>query len=261
MCWLVRARTMHALRPHTANVRAGIARTGPAPGMAIARHGVELVAALRHFAAMRQPEVSSPEASGTAFGRPCPCAPGRPAPSRARALGPMALVVVALPAVTAQDRRAALDEAVRQLPAAQAPAGTAAAPSLRLVDLSLDVLAAAGASTERDEVLEVLQGGGHDPRQRGFTLQNVELSLTGAVDPYFTAEVHLVTFLDPIEGETVVELEEAFLTTTSLPAGLQLELGTFFTEFGRLNPRHPHAWDWLDQPVINTRIFGPDGMR
>lgn len=33
------------------------------------------------------------------------------------------------------------------------------------------------------------------------------------------------------------------------------------TEFGRLNPRHPHEWEWLDQPVVSSRFFGPDGMR
>jgi hypothetical protein len=132
---------------------------------------------------------------------------------------------------------------------------------LRLLDLSMDALLGAGTSTEEDESLQTLQGGGHDPRKRGFTVQNIELSLTGAVDPYLTGEAHLVFFLDPLSGETHVELEEAFLTTTSLPYGLQLEAGHFFTEFGRLNPRHPHQWHWQDQPVINTRLFGPDGMR
>ncbi len=132
---------------------------------------------------------------------------------------------------------------------------------LRLLDLSLDALVAAGTSTEDDESLQTLQGGGHDPRKRGFTVQNIELSLSGAVDPYFTGESHIVFFLDPLSGETKVELEEVFLTTTSLPYGLQLEAGHFFTEFGRLNPKHPHQWHWQDQSVINTRLFGPDGMR
>ncbi|MCI0650815.1 MAG: TonB-dependent receptor [Planctomycetes bacterium] len=135
------------------------------------------------------------------------------------------------------------------------------AVGLRLADVSLDILSAGGASTERDASLENLQGGGHDPRKRGFTIQNIELSLTGAVDPYLNTEAHIIYFLSPIEGETVVELEEAFATTRTLPYGLQLEVGQFFTEFGRLNPQHPHQWRWQDQPVINTRLFGPDGMR
>ncbi|SNB44770.1 TonB-dependent receptor [Geobacter sp. DSM 9736] len=131
----------------------------------------------------------------------------------------------------------------------------------RLIDLSVDALVAAGSSTEDDESLQSLQGGGHDPRKRGFTVQNIELSLKGAVDPFMTGEAHIIFFLEPLTGETQIELEEIFLTTQHRPFGLQLEAGHFFTEFGRINPLHPHQWHWQDQPVINTRLFGPDGMR
>ena len=139
------------------------------------------------------------------------------------------------------------------------------AANVQLIDLSLDLLAAAGGSTARDATIEQLQGGGHDPRQRGFTLQNVEVSFMGAVDPYLTGEAHLVYFIDP-EGESRFELEEAFFQTTALPfgleqAGFQLEGGQFFTEFGRINPQHPHAWDWQDQPFVLSRFFGEDGLR
>src|SRR3990172_8861212 len=121
-------------------------------------------------------------------------------------------------------------------------ASGARAGNLRLIDISMDALFAAGGSTEDDEELERLQGGGHDPRKRGFTVQNIELSLTGAIDPYLNGESHIIFFLDPLTGETELELEEVFLTTTSLSHGLQLEAGHFFTEFGRLNPRHPHPF-------------------
>jgi hypothetical protein len=137
--------------------------------------------------------------------------------------------------------------------------------NFQLLDVSLDTLFAAGGSTADDASLETLQGGGHDPRQRGFTLQQVELSLMGAVDPYLTGEAHLIYFIDT-EGESQFEVEEAFLTTQMLPFhleehGLQLEVGQSFTEFGRINPQHPHQWDWQDQPVILSRLFGADGMR
>ncbi len=140
-----------------------------------------------------------------------------------------------------------------------------ASGTLQLLDVSLDVLAAVGGSTARDDEIELLQGGGHDPRQRGFTLQQVELSFLGAVDPYVRGESHLVYFIDP-DGESQFEVEEAFLQTIALPfdledAGFQIEAGTFFTEFGRMNPVHPHAWDWQDQPLALTRLFGEDGLR
>lgn len=125
----------------------------------------------------------------------------------------------------------------------------------RLIDTSLVTLVAAGGSSVGNDAVEELQGGAHDPNRNGFTLQQAELSFTGAVDPYFNGEAHIVASLDG------VELEEAFLTTTSLPWGLQVEAGYFFTEFGLLNPLHPHAWDWMDQPVVNTRMFGGEGLR
>jgi hypothetical protein len=162
-----------------------------------------------------------------------------------------------------------LGVAVALAAAAQSPTPTwsraLGAANLQLLDLSVDALAAVGGSTARDDTLEDLQGGGHDPRQRGFTLQQVELSLLGAVDPYVNGEFHLVYFIDP-GGESRFELEEAFLQTSALPFGLhelgfQIEAGTFFTEFGRTNPRHAHAWDWQDQPFILTRFFGEDGLR
>ncbi|MGB4781317.1 hypothetical protein [Candidatus Methylomirabilis sp.] len=133
--------------------------------------------------------------------------------------------------------------------------------TFRLIDISLDALFAAGTSTKREASIRQLEGGDHDPRKRGFTVQQAELSFTGAVDPYLTGEAHIIYLIDPEVGDTRVELEEAFFTTQSLPYGLQLKGGHFFTEFGQINPQHPHQWHWLDQPVINTRLFGPDGMR
>ena len=127
--------------------------------------------------------------------------------------------------------------------------------TLRLLEPSFDVLVAGGWSTANDSELSTLQGGAHDPNRRGFTLQQGELSLYGAVDPYFTAETHIVFTPDG------VELEEAYGTTQRLPYGLQLKAGYYLTEFGRINPTHPHAWAWLDQPIVNTRMFGGDGLR
>lgn len=132
---------------------------------------------------------------------------------------------------------------------------------VRLMDICADLMVATGTSTATDQELQYLQGGGHDPRKRGFTLQQLELGLAGAVDPYFNAQAFLLWSVNPITNESIVELEEAYFTTQNLPFRLQGKGGYFLTEFGRINPTHPHAWNWLDQPVIATRLFGPDGLR
>jgi hypothetical protein len=160
-----------------------------------------------------------------------------------------------------------LDRAVRELGTADdataSPGTTAPAlgPTLRLIDISVDLTAAAGFSSEREEELQSLQGGGHDPRKRGFTLQGAEFNFSGAIDPHFRGETNVVMFIEPLSGETIVELEEAFFLTQSLPCGWEVKGGHFFTEFGRINQIHHHAWNWMDQPIVNTRMFGPDGLR
>jgi len=73
--------------------------------------------------------------------------------------------------------------------------------------ISLDGLFAAAASTAQD--LENVETGGHDPNQRGITVQNVELTLGAAVDPYFTGNANIVYQIDE-QGESTVELEEAY---------------------------------------------------
>lgn len=128
-------------------------------------------------------------------------------------------------------------------------------PNVRLADLSVNLLVAGGGSSADAEQIGALQSGGHDPRRNGFTLQGAEISVSGAVDPYFTAEAYILA------GEDEVELEEAYLTSLSLPHGLQLKAGKYLTEFGRINPTHPHQWYWLDQPIIAGRLLGADGLR
>jgi len=128
------------------------------------------------------------------------------------------------------------------------------------LDTALVTTVVGGGSSVSDDQLANLQAGGHDAKQRGISVPNVELIFMGVVDPYVSAEVRIVTFISP-EGETEVELEAAFVRTTYLPLVGVLQAGQFLTKFGQTNGVHPHAWQWLDQPVINSRVFGPDGMR
>ncbi len=151
-------------------------------------------------------------------------------------------------------------EALKGAETSKAPQPVAAVGQLKLIDVSLDILTEAGTSTADEEELARLQGGGHDPSVRGIEVPNVELTLQGVVDPYFRGDAHIIFLIDE-EGETVVELEEAYFTTTLLPHGLQVRGGQMFEQFGRLNAQHPHSWDFVDQPVVNTRLLGPDGFR
>src|SRR5436190_1069886 len=126
------------------------------------------------------------------------------------------------------------------------------------MNISLDGLFALAYSSAAD--LDHIEVGDHDPQQRGFNARNTELAFDGAVDPYFEGFANIVFKLDN-DNETEVEVEEAFMQTTSLPYNLQLKAGQFFAAFGRLNPTHPHTWDFADTPLVNGLFLGPDGLR
>jgi hypothetical protein len=126
------------------------------------------------------------------------------------------------------------------------------------MNISLDGLFALAYSS--DPHLDHVEVGDHDPQQRGFNARNIELAFDGAVDPYFEGFANIVFKLDN-DNQTNVEVEEAFLQTTNLPFNLQLKAGQFFAAFGRINPTHPHTWDFADAPLVHGRLLGPDGLR
>ena len=152
------------------------------------------------------------------------------------------------------------DPSVTAAPAASPLAAplTIAGGGKSYLNISFDGMFAGAISTEKH--LDRLETGDHDPQQRGFNARNLELALDGAVDPYFEGFANIVFKLDN-NNETGVEAEEAFLQTTTLPLGLQIKGGQFFSQLGRINSQHPHVWDFADAPLVNGRLLGPDGLR
>jgi hypothetical protein len=136
-------------------------------------------------------------------------------------------------------------------PNASAPQPSASAGNLLNPDLSAIADFALAAHSQRDNWLQ----GAHDPAQKGFNLQGLELALGAAVDPYFRFDAIIVF------NHSEVEIEEAYATTLDLPGHLQARAGQFLTRFGRLNPTHPHSWDFVDQPFALSRVFGAEGSR
>jgi hypothetical protein len=105
-------------------------------------------------------------------------------------------------------------------------------PLARLL-LTPDISAIASASGAWDS----------ETKRPRFFFEELELALQAVVDPFARADLY-VAFSD--EG---AEIEEAFLTTLGLPAGLQLRAGKFYAPFGRLNQMHPHVWEFVDAPL------------
>jgi hypothetical protein len=97
---------------------------------------------------------------------------------------------------------------------------------------------------------------GDDPQATGFNAQEIELTLSAVVDPYFRADIFLT--IPDLAG---IEVEEAFLTTTQLPGNLQLRAGVFRATLGRQNAQHLHLQDFTRRPAVNAQFLGVDGLR
>lgn len=91
-------------------------------------------------------------------------------------------------------------------------------------------------------------------------LNETELSLQAAVDPYIRADFFLSFSRDPVTRKYGVEVEEGYLTTLSLPAKLQLKAGKFREAVGRINTTHPHALPFIDLPNAYVNYFGDEGL-
>lgn len=98
-----------------------------------------------------------------------------------------------------------------------------------------------------------------EERSVDFEMHEVETSIRGAVDPYARGDIFIAIANE--EGEVVFELEEAFLTTLSLPLKLQARVGKFRSNFGKINRIHPHALPYPDLPSMSEYFFGEEGLK
>jgi hypothetical protein len=97
-------------------------------------------------------------------------------------------------------------------------------------------------------------GGEAGPKTEGLGLGETEIDISANVDDKFTAWLTAPIAIE--DGEAGIEIEEAWLETTRLPAGLSLRFGRFFSGIGYLNDKHAHRWDFADQPSAYQTLLG-----
>jgi hypothetical protein len=93
---------------------------------------------------------------------------------------------------------------------------------------------------------------GRNPVENRDSLQmrESEISLQAVVDPFARAD-----FFVAVTDEEV-ELEEGFITFTSLPADLLVKVGKFKAQIGKVNLMHLHVLPWVDVPLPNENLIG-----
>lgn len=113
------------------------------------------------------------------------------------------------------------------------------------------------------EIPSLVHGGGdaHDGHAHtklagndGFSLNYAELTIGASVDNYFDlmSVFHL--------SEDDFEIEEAYATTTGLPYHLKAKIGKFKSDFGYLNVKHQHNYNFAEAPLVYLALLGDHGI-
>lgn len=95
---------------------------------------------------------------------------------------------------------------------------------------------------------------GENPSRTGFNFQGAELAIQEVVDPYVRGDIFILF------KEDGVEVEDATITTLSLPWNLQIRGGKMLARVGRQNTHHLEQLDFVDQSLTNRYFFGPEGF-
>jgi hypothetical protein len=83
-------------------------------------------------------------------------------------------------------------------------------------------------------------------------LSEVEAAFQAVVDPYARADFFVAV------GPEGAEVEEGYITFTSLPGNLLLKAGKLRANFGKMNTLHTHALPSVDRPLVTANLVGGD---
>jgi len=93
-----------------------------------------------------------------------------------------------------------------------------------------------------------------------FSFEELELALQAYLNPYAKADV-ILTLPGPDVEKAKLGLEEAYATILrGLPLDLNLRVGKYRVDYGKINMVHPHAWPFLTQPLSQQRFIGEEGL-
>jgi hypothetical protein len=154
------------------------------------------------------------------------------------------------PAVTALATDAAA-------PAAAVPAQTAAELSGQSPSLGGNTAAAKALNPDISVIGDFIGSAGHNPlfATPAFQMHESEVGFQAIIDPYARGDF-FISF-----GEEGVNLEEGYITLTSLPAGFVVKGGKMRAAFGKVNTLHNHVLPWVDRPLVtNSLMGGEDGI-
>jgi hypothetical protein len=174
------------------------------------------------------------ETRGTPPGTPPEPASPPQAPTEAVAQATTPPAAEATPPPPAPATPEAPATSLPQEPGRQAvPAGNVFNPDIAVIG---DFLGAVG--TNSIETTPALQ------------LNEAEASFQAIIDPYARGDFFFSV------GPDGAEVEEGFITFTSLPGGLLVKAGKMRAQFGKVNAMHTHVLPWTDRPLVTRNLVG-----
>jgi hypothetical protein len=164
-----------------------------------------------------------------------------------------------------EDRIIAMEGQMRQLKEQQAlaqpapiPPAAAGAPAQQPVALGgAEGSAAKALNPDISVIGDFIADAGHNPVQPSPSMQmhESEVGLQAILDPYARGDFFL-SF-----GEEGVNLEEGYITFTSLPFNFVARAGKMRAAFGKVNTLHNHVLPWVDRPLVTDNLVGgEDGI-
>lgn len=160
------------------------------------------------------------------------------------------------------------------LASAKVPAAAAPSPA------SLDPAPASGPAAPDPQAVQTLGGAGAAAAAKAL---NPDISVIGnfwgaigrnPVRPvpaleFHEAEIAFQAIVDPFAradffvslGREGIELEEGYLTFTSLPGGIVSRVGKMRAAFGKVNAMHNDALPWIERPLVaENLVAGEEGI-
>lgn len=165
------------------------------------------------------------------------------------------LEAVEEPAATLEQEPEPDEAAAESGPAVIGGAAAAGIPQTELPDISVigNIVGLASSDGTRENRNDVL-------------VRELELGLQGYLYPQVRADAFIS--LEQTH-DYAAELEEAYVSLLDpsslvslrwVPQGLALRLGRKRLDFGRVNPVHPHHWDYVNSPVVITDFLGDHAL-
>lgn len=89
-------------------------------------------------------------------------------------------------------------------------------------------------------------------------IRSAELSFFGPLDPLFDANLNLAAHNE--DGEFMMEVHEAFMSSSKLIPNSRFKIGKFFLGVGRLNQFHQHDWPFISAPRVQIEFFDEEAV-